>query len=130
MPWYSRPVVSITDFDRAAAFYLQKLGFKEDWRHFGDDGTRIIQVSREGCELILSNQWPERAGTARFFVSLDEPLLETLAAFRADMAERGVPVRDGAWGYHLAIVADPDGNELWFPYPHGYLHPNEYDAAV
>jgi hypothetical protein len=28
-----------------------------------------------------------------------------------------VEVNDGWWGYQLAIVEDPDGNELFFSYP-------------
>ena len=30
---------------------------------------------------------------------------------------RGAPVKDGWWGYDTLIVEDPDGNELFFPYP-------------
>ncbi len=111
--WYSRPVVAVTDFGRAARFYLETFGFKQDWLYEEDDGTRILQVSREGCELILSNQWPERAGTARFFVSLDPPDFD---AMRVETEAKGI-ARESWWGYRLVVVADPDGNELWFPYP-------------
>ena len=111
--WYSRPVVSVTDYERAVRFYLDTFGFKEDWKYVEDDGTRIMQVSREGCELILSNQWPERAGMARFFVSLDWPEYRVM---RAETQAKGIG-REGWWGYDLIIVADPDGNELWFPRP-------------
>jgi hypothetical protein len=30
---------------------------------------------------------------------------------------RGVDVKDGQWGYPLMVLTDPDGNELYFPYP-------------
>ena len=26
-------------------------------------------------------------------------------------------VEEGKWGYRVLIVQDPDGNELYFPYP-------------
>ena len=26
-------------------------------------------------------------------------------------------VKDGQWGYRLMVIADPDGNEFYFPYP-------------
>ena len=26
-------------------------------------------------------------------------------------------VKDGQWGYRLMVIVDPDGNELYFPYP-------------
>ena len=35
---------------------------------------------------------------------------------RAELEGRGVDVKDGRWGYRLMVIADPDGNELWFPY--------------
>ena len=30
---------------------------------------------------------------------------------------KGVPVKDGSWGYRLLVVNDPDGNQLFFNYP-------------
>lgn len=112
--WYARPLVFVSDIDRASAFYVDRLGFTEDWR-FDEGGTPFVaQVSREGCDLILSTQWPDKIGTGRIFVSLAGPVDEV----RAELAGRGVDVRDGQWGYRLLVVADPDGNELWFPYPH------------
>lgn len=40
-----------------------------------------------------------------------------LDALRAELEGRGVDVKDGQWSYRLMVVADPDGNELYFPYP-------------
>jgi hypothetical protein len=48
------------------------------------------------------------------FISLEPGVL---AALRAEFEANGAPVRGGWWGYELMIVADPDGNELCFPYP-------------
>jgi hypothetical protein len=48
------------------------------------------------------------------FISLD---LSVLDALRAELEERGVDVKDGQWGYRLMVVVDPDGNQLYFPYP-------------
>ena len=73
-----------------------------------------MQVSREGCELILSSQWPERVGHGLIFVSLDDGVIDGL---RAELEGRGVEVEDGEWGYRLMVVRDPDGNTLYFPYP-------------
>ena len=73
-----------------------------------------MQVSRAGCELILSDQWPDEAGRGLLFISL------TLADFDQLAAEaklRGFELKSGSWGYDLAIVEDPDGNRLWFPKP-------------
>ena len=35
----------------------------------------------------------------------------------AEFEGRGVPVKDGRWGYRLLVVEDLDGNQLFFPYP-------------
>jgi catechol 2,3-dioxygenase-like lactoylglutathione lyase family enzyme len=112
--WYTRPIVCVSDLDRSLGFYVEKLGFTEAWRHAEDEKTLVAQVHRAGSELILSAQWPEKAGSALTFVSLDP---DALAAARAEFEGRGVEVKDGWWGYRLAIVEDPDGNQLYFPYP-------------
>ena len=38
-------------------------------------------------------------------------------AVRTELEGRGVPVKDGRWGYRLLVVEDLDGNQLYFPYP-------------
>ena len=57
------------------------------------------------------------------FISLniepDSPEAQAAAldALRAELESRGVPVKDGSWGYRLLVVDDPDGNQLLFNYP-------------
>jgi hypothetical protein len=53
-------------------------------------------------------------GKGLMFISLDVGVLDAL---RAELEGRGVDVKDGQWGYRLMVIADPDGNELYFPYP-------------
>lgn len=48
------------------------------------------------------------------FISLDVGVLDAL---RAELEGRGVEVKTGRWGYRLLVIADPDGNQLDFPYP-------------
>ena len=112
--WYSRPIVCVSDVERALAFYVDKLGFAEAWRHAEDGQTLVAQVGRSGCELILSSQWSDKVGSALIFISLDQ---DALRDARTEFKNRGVDVKDGWWGYRLAIVEDPDGNQLLFPYP-------------
>lgn len=112
--WYTRPVLAVRDITAALGFYSTKLGFKEDWRHEEQGQLQIVQISRAGCELILSGQWPDEAGRGLLFISL------TLADFEgltSEARERGFELKSGSWGYELAIVEDPDGNRLWFPKP-------------
>jgi catechol 2,3-dioxygenase-like lactoylglutathione lyase family enzyme len=100
--------------NRSIAFYVGQLGFEENWRHEEAGVTLVAQVDRASCELILSSQDADRTGRGRMFISLD---VSVLGAVRAELEGRGVAVEDGRWGYRLAIVRDPDGNELYFPYP-------------
>jgi catechol 2,3-dioxygenase-like lactoylglutathione lyase family enzyme len=111
--WYTRPLIFVSDIERSVDFYLKQLGFEENWRYEEAGKTWIAQVSRKGCELILTSQWPAKAGGGIIFISLDPDVLK---ATRAEYEGRGVKVEDGEWGYQLMVIRDPDGNQLWFPY--------------
>jgi catechol 2,3-dioxygenase-like lactoylglutathione lyase family enzyme len=112
--WYARPVLFVSGIDRAVAFYVDQLGFKERWRYEDAGKPLVTQVDRRSCELVLSSQEPEKTGRGRMFISLD---VETLHSVRAELEGKGVAVENGRWGYPLMVVRDPDGNELYFPYP-------------
>ncbi len=112
--WYTRPILYVADMDRALAHYTGALGFTVSWRYDDDGRTAVAQVERAGCELILSCQESMKAGPGRIFVSLDA---EVLDAVRREFEGKGVAVREERWGYRTMVVADPDGNELFFPYP-------------
>ena len=112
--WYTRPIVCVTNVATSLGFYVGQLGFAEDWRHEDDGKLLIAQVGRDGCELILSSQWPDKVGQTMQFVSLDEDVLTTL---RADLEAKDVAIEDSWWGYRLMVLKDPDGNQLLFPYP-------------
>ena len=57
------------------------------------------------------------------FISLNvepatrETAVAALDALRAELEARGVPVKEGSWGYRVLVVDDPDGNQLFFNYP-------------
>jgi hypothetical protein len=46
-----------------------------------------------------------------------EAAVAALDALRAEFEAKGVPVKEGSWGYRLLVVDDPDGNQLFFNYP-------------
>ena len=46
-----------------------------------------------------------------------EAQVAALDALRAELEAKGVPVKEGSWGYRLLVVDDPDGNQLFFNYP-------------
>lgn len=110
--WYSRPVLFVADLDRASRFFVEQLGFSEAWRHSEDNKAIVAQVERSGCELILSCQWPQKAGAGLIFISLDPA---DVTSTRRSFEAAGVKVHDGWWGYPIIIVNDPDGNALYFP---------------
>lgn len=110
--WYSRPVLFVSDLQRALHFYLDRIGFRKDW-HTEDGKGTICQVSRSDCEIILCEDAVRRDKT-RLFIELTA---DGLRDFRRELAERSVPHKATWWGYDTIQVNDPDGNELFFPVP-------------
>jgi catechol 2,3-dioxygenase-like lactoylglutathione lyase family enzyme len=121
--WFARPVLHVTDVDASLRFYMNQLGFTNPWRYDEDGKAYVAQVDRQGCALILANTWPEKVGKGLMFISLNvepatrEAAIAALDALRAELESKGVPVKDGSWGYRLLVVDDPDGNQLFFNYP-------------
>jgi uncharacterized glyoxalase superfamily protein PhnB len=121
--WFARPVLHVTDVEASLRFYANRLGFTSPWRYEEDGRARVAQVERQGCSLILADKWPEKIGKGLMFISLNvepearETVVAALDALRAELEAKGVPVKDGSWGYRLLVVDDPDGNQLFFNYP-------------
>jgi hypothetical protein len=46
-----------------------------------------------------------------------EAAIAAVDALSAELEAKGVPVKEGSWGYRLLVVDDPDGNQLFFNYP-------------
>ncbi len=115
--WFARPVLHVTNIEASLRFYVDRLGFTSSWR-YDEDG--VAQVDRQGCALILATTWPEKIGKGLMFISLNaepETQVAALDALRAEFEAKGVPVKEGSWGYRLLVVDDPDGNQLFFNYP-------------
>ncbi len=122
--WFARPVLHVTDVEASLRFYVDRLGFTSPWRYEEDGRVRVAQAERQGCALIFSDQWPEKAGKGLMFISMNvaeetlEAQIAALDALRVELEAKGAPVREGSWGYRLLVVDDPDGNQLFFNYPH------------
>jgi uncharacterized glyoxalase superfamily protein PhnB len=121
--WFARAVLHVTDVQASLDFYINRLGFTSPWRYEEGGKVHVAQVDRQGCALILADNWPEKAGKSLMFISLnvEPPTLEVatraLDALRAELESKGVAVKDGSWGYRLLVIDDPDGNQLFFNYP-------------
>jgi catechol 2,3-dioxygenase-like lactoylglutathione lyase family enzyme len=112
--WYSRPVFFVESVERSIAFYTEKLGFTQGFNYEEEGKILVGQVNREDCEIILNCQQPEKTGRGRIFISID---IGPLQALRVEFDRRNAPIKDGWWWYDTMIIEDPDGNELFFPYP-------------
>lgn len=110
--WYTRAVLFVADVNRAARFYVEMLGFEKAW-HEGDGDGKVCQVHHGECEIILCEDG-RRTDRGRLFISLTA---EAHADLRRQLVERSVPIRETWWGYDTLQVDDPDGNELFFPFP-------------
>jgi catechol 2,3-dioxygenase-like lactoylglutathione lyase family enzyme len=121
--WFARPVLHVSNVEASLRFYVDRLGFTVAWRYEEGNQAFVAQVDRGSCALILSAQWPEKVGKGLMFISLNvepetyEAAVAALDALRAELEGRGVPVKDGRWGYRLLVVEDLDGNQLFFNYP-------------
>ncbi len=118
--WFARPVLHVRDVEASVRFYVNQLGFTSPWRHNEDGRADVAQVDRQGCALILADSWPEKIGKGLVFISLNvepEAQVAALDALRTELEAKGVPVKEGRWGYRLLVVDDPDGNQLFFNYP-------------
>ncbi len=134
--WFARPVLHVSDVDASIRFYVDLLGFTSPWRYDEEGRARVAQVDRQGCALILANNLAsEKTGKAVMFISLNvEPptpqaASATLDALRAEFEAKGVPVKEGSWGYRLLVVDDPDGNQLLFNYPANAASPSRDKAT-
>lgn len=116
--WYSRPLLFVSDLDRACQFYVKQLGFREIWRHAEEGNAFIAQVDRDGCELILSSQWPERVSNAIMFISLDR---QDVSAVRAEFDAQGVKVREG--GTNCGFQQTQSELRIMSAF-HPFLHPD------
>ena len=121
--WFARPILCVRDVEASLRFYVDQLGFTSPWRYEEDSRAHVAQVDRQGCALILADTWPDKIGKGLMFISLNveqqtgEAAAAALNSLRAELEAKGVPVKEGSWGYRLLIVDDPDGNQLFFNYP-------------
>jgi len=121
--WFARPVLNVKDVEASLRFYVDRLGFTSPWRYDEDGIPHVAQVDRQGCLLILADTWPEKIGNGLMFISLNvepatpEGAVAALDELRAELEAKGVPIKEGSWGYRLLVVDDLDGNQLFFNYP-------------
>jgi predicted enzyme related to lactoylglutathione lyase len=103
--------ISVTDVDRAKAFYGETVGWTVDHDQTPFDGVRFVQVTPPGsaasfCFGVGLQMLPE--GTSQFI----QVVIADADEAHAYLTERGVEcsdVQDLAWG-RFVNFSDPDGN--------------------
>ncbi len=111
---YARAVFFVENTERAQRFYVEKLGFSEDWANNEGGKVYVCQVSLFGFELILNevnDQTRARSGHGRVYIGLEDdqiqPVLDHIAAHKIE-TERI------EWGQPTLVIRDLDQNELFF----------------
>lgn len=105
--WYARPIFFVTNIERAATFYTDKLGFVKKWHEADGKGT-VCQVDRNDCEIILCED-TARKDRGRLFLELSRTAVDQVLT---EVKERSIPTERKWWGYEVLSIKDPDGNEL------------------
>ena len=111
---YARAVFFVEDAERAQRFYVDKLGFSEEWAYKHEGRVFVCQVSLFGFELILNQvdgQSRDRAGHGRVFIGLDDKQVEPL---HQHIEAHGISTERVDWGRPTLVIRDLDGNELFF----------------
>lgn len=108
------PQLRMTDAERSLRFYVDGLGFAEDWRHQFEPGLPLfLQLTREGQTIYLSGHAGDgEVGGAVFFIVADVDAV--YAALPDWLALHASPPADMPWGTREMTLTDPDGNRLRF----------------
>lgn len=107
------PEIPAANVERAAAYYVDKLGFTVDW---GDDLGGIAGISRGDCRLFITNasfREPHgNGGRILFWLNLHSKaeIDELFAAWKTAGAKIVSEPEDKPWKLREFIAADLDGN--------------------
>jgi catechol 2,3-dioxygenase-like lactoylglutathione lyase family enzyme len=111
---YARAVFFVENTEAALRFYVEQLGFTEDWSQQEDGRVYVCQVSLMGFEVILNQvelQEPFRAGQGRVFIGLEGDQIEPL---HKHIAGKQIQTERREWGRSTLVIKDLDGNEMFF----------------
>ena len=107
------PEIPAANVEKAAAYYVNTLGFTLDW---GDDLGGIAGISRGSCRLFITNasfREPHgNIGRILFWLNLESKaeVDELFAEWRAAGAKIVSEPEDKPWKLREFMAADLDGN--------------------
>lgn len=103
--------IPVTDVDRAKSFYVDQVGFHDDYDVRVNEAMRFVQLTPPGsaCSIVLGDGMTEmKPGTQQGI----QMVVADADAARAQLAAAGVEASDvdeQDWG-RFVYFADPDGN--------------------
>jgi catechol 2,3-dioxygenase-like lactoylglutathione lyase family enzyme len=110
---YARAVFFVANAESALRFYVDQLGFSEDWALKEGDHVYVCQVSLFGFELILNqahDETRERAGHGRVYIGLED---DQIGPVIRHIEAKGIQTERRDWGQPTLVIKDLDGNELF-----------------
>ena len=111
---YARAVFFVANAESSLRFYVDQLGFSEDWVHREEGTVYVFQVSLFGFELILNQAHDEtrdRAGHGRVYIGLED---DQIAPVLKHIQTHGIKTERRDWGQPTLVIKDLDANELFF----------------
>jgi catechol 2,3-dioxygenase-like lactoylglutathione lyase family enzyme len=111
--------IPVVDVDRAKAFYIEQLGFREDVDVRPTAGVRVVQMTPPGsaCSISIGTGLPVYEDSPPGSVKGLHLVVADIEKARADLLSRGVdvsPVEEVGDGVKYAWFEDPDGNTFTF----------------
>lgn len=107
------PEIPAADIDKAAAYYVNALGFTFDW---GGEQGGIAGISRGNCRLFITSRSFRESygnrGPILFWLNLDSKaeVDELFAQWKATQAKIVSEPEDKPWKLREFMAADLDGN--------------------
>ena len=107
------PEIPAANIDKAAAYYVNTLGFTFDW---GDEQGGIAGISRGNCRLFITNRSFRESygnmGPILFWLNLHSKaeVDELFAQWKAAQAKIVSEPEDKPWKLREFMAADLDGN--------------------
>jgi catechol 2,3-dioxygenase-like lactoylglutathione lyase family enzyme len=106
-------VFTVNDIARSLRFFVDRLGFKEQFRMGDPLSYAIVERDAVSVQLMPAVRNPEGLGRSIIYVFADgvDRLHEEL---RASGCEIEIPPTDFPYGMREMSVRDPDGNRITF----------------
>jgi catechol 2,3-dioxygenase-like lactoylglutathione lyase family enzyme len=101
------PILSVSNLEASVAYYVQRLGFQQDWT-----GGGVASVSRDRATLMLCQGDQGQPGTWLWIPVSEVDAL--YSEFEARGAQLRHPPTNYPWGSRECQVTDLDGHVLRF----------------